>query len=306
MLRQRKFVVGLAALVAGATLASLPAMAQTSREIIDLQVQMRRLQRDLDVLSGRPTTGLPPVPTAPVQPPAITAEMSQRMTDIEESLRRLTGEIEQFTHQINQLTERQDRMQRQLEFLENNQNFQVGGGPLDNAPPPLGVTPDNAPNAPLRLTQPPLGPPPRALGTLPSQTRGPVTAQSIEDEFDGAMNLLARAQYDRASESFRVFADNHPDSELAPHALYWTGDIAYSTRRDYADAARQFAELLKEYPEAPRAPESMLKLGLSLLALGQKQEGCAALAALPAKYPNAGPTILNRSRAEIRTAACAA
>jgi tol-pal system protein YbgF len=126
----------------------------------------------------------------------------------------------------------------------------------------------------------------------------------MEEEFDTAMNLLARAQYDRASEAFRIFADNHPDSELAPHALYWTGDIAYSTRRDYADAARQFAELLKEYPQAPRAAESMLKLGLSLLALGQKQEGCAALAALPARYPNAGPTILNRSRAEIRAAAC--
>ena len=146
--------------------------------------------------------------------------------------------------------------------------------------------------------------PPRVLGTMPPQNRGLAQAPSLEEEFDTAMNLLARAQYDRAAEAFRIFADSHPDNELAPHALYWTGDIAYSTRRDYADAARQFAELLKEYPEAPRAPESMLKLGLSLLALGQKQEGCAALAALPAKYPNAGPVLLNRSRAERRTAAC--
>jgi tol-pal system protein YbgF len=154
----------------------------------------------------------------------------------------------------------------------------------------------------VQLPPPPARP---TLGTLPSETRGPVAAASLEEEFDSAMNLLARAQYDRASEAFRIFADSHPDSELAPHALYWTGDIAYSTRRDFGDAARQFAELLKEYPEAPRAPESMLKLGLSLLALGQKQEGCAALAALPAKYPNAGATVLNRARAERRTAACA-
>ena len=68
--------------------------------------------------------------------------------------------------------------------------------------------------------------------------------------------------------------------------------------------AREFAELLKKYPMAPRAPDSMLKLGLSLFQLGQMNEGCAALAALPAKYPQASPAITTRARNERRDAMC--
>jgi len=117
-------------------------------------------------------------------------------------------------------------------------------------------------------------------------------------EFDAAMNLLSRAQYDPASSAFRKFADTHPDEDRAPDALYWAGDIAYSAKKDYPEAARDFAELLKKYPKAQRAPEGMLKLGLALFELGQMKEGCAALVALPAKYPEAAPTIATRARAE--------
>jgi len=112
------------------------------------------------------------------------------------------------------------------------------------------------------------------------------------------MNLLARAQYDPASQAFRKFADDHPDEEKASEALYWTGDIAYSAKKDYQGAAQNFAELLKKYPKAQRAPEGMLKLGLALFELGQMKEGCAALVALPAKYPDASQAVSTRARSE--------
>jgi tol-pal system protein YbgF len=278
----------------------LPAAAQSNE---DLSNQIQRLQRDMRDLqaeifrNGGPRPGVPaPQPPVDLTPAPSTTQM-QRLDDIEESLRRLTGELEQFTHELNQLSQKTDRLQRQLDFVE--QNAQAAARTPDDAPPADELAPRDATRGPA------LG----SLGTLPSGNRplrgtAPTPPASPEAEFDNAMDLLARAQYDRASEAFRAFADGFPDNELAPQALYWTGDIAYSTRRDYAGAARDFAELLKKYPDAQRAPESMLKLGLSLLALGQKQEGCAALAALPAKYPDAPPPIVNRSRAERRTAAC--
>jgi tol-pal system protein YbgF len=291
MIRQRNGLVGGMALLGGLVLSAVPVLAQPySSE--DLRTQILRMQRDMRDLQqevyrngGGPRPGQP-APLAPPVEAAPNAALTERVNDIEETMRRLTGELEQFTHQLDELSQKTDRLQRQLEFMESNQNFQAGGGPVDD-------------RADIRE--------PRAtgnLGTLPLNNRAPIARASAEDEFDGAMNLLQRAQYDQAADAFRAFADAHPDSGLASDALYWTGDIAYSTRRDYAGAAREFAELLKEYPQAPRAPESMLKLGLSLLAMGQKLEGCSALAALPAKYPNASPTLINRARAERRTAAC--
>ena len=99
------------------------------------------------------------------------------------------------------------------------------------------------------------------------------------------MNLLAKAQYDEARAAFRAFAEAHPKDDLTPQAVYWVGDIAY-VQKDYPGAAQAFAEEIKKFRRVPRAPESMLRLGQSLLAINQKTEGCTALAALPEKLPH--------------------
>jgi tol-pal system protein YbgF len=116
------------------------------------------------------------------------------------------------------------------------------------------------------------------------------------------MNLLAKARYAEASSAFRNFADTHPKDERASQAVYWIGDIAY-IQKDYAGAARAFAEVIKNYPTSSRAPDSMLKLGQALIASGQKREGCTALAALKEKYPKAPPAVLAQG-SDARKAVC--
>jgi tol-pal system protein YbgF len=224
---------------------------------------------------------------------------NQRIDDIEESLRRVTGELETLTYQMTQMNEHLTRMQNQIDYIERGQATAALAGefPLENAVPP------GAPSAPE------LAPGPGTLGAIPNNApiptpAAPMAAGDPQAEFDAAMALLTRAQYDRAGEAFRAFSVAHPDTDLGAQALYWTGDIAYSVNNDYQVAARDFAELLRQYPDAPRAPEGMLKLGLSLLALGQKQEGCVTLAALPRTYPNASATIAERARNEREEAAC--
>ena len=65
--------------------------------------------------------------------------------------------------------------------------------------------------------------------------------------------MLAKAQYDEASAAFRAFADMQSQGhDLAPQAVYWVGDIAY-VQQDYGTAARAFAEVIKKYPNKPRA-----------------------------------------------------
>src|SRR5262249_9725890 len=107
-----------------------------------------------------------------------------------------------------------------------------------------------------------------------------------------------------AAAGFRAYADANPgDSELAPQALYWVGNIAF-IRQDYAGAQRSFAEVIKKYPKSKPAPEAMLKLAQSFMSLGQKSEGCTTLALINIKkFPATQPETLTRA-ASLRKTAC--
>ena len=292
------------------------AYAQSSA---DMQARIRRLERDIRDLQAETfrrspegaagATLPPPAPEPPAaEPPQAMPDLSpmmRRVDELESSVTRLTGQMEELGYKIDQLTQQTQRMQKDMEFQASQRNAQP------EAQPPAGdqlasvaPAPDAAQSAPAPATTMPSTP--GVLGQIPagSTLPAPAPAPDPKRDFDTAMNLLSRAQYDDASGAFRKFAETYPSDERASAALYWTGDIAYSAKKDYAGAARDFAELLKRYPTAPRAPDSMLKLGLSLFELGQMNEGCAALAALPAKYPQASPAIRTRATNERRDAMC--
>ena len=222
------------------------------------------------------------------------------MGELEEGLGRLTGQMEELGHQVDLLSQKTDRLQKQMDFQAEQAR---AAAPMPAQPADAGnelasVNPDQS-EPTLR------GAPPRNLGQIPAGTPAPANRPADpKRQFEAAMDLLSRAQYEKASEAFRSFADAHPDEERAADALYWTGDIAYSAKKDYPEAARDFAELLKKYPKAQRAPEGMLKLGLALFELGQMKEGCAALVALPAKYPDAAPAVATRARTERTSNKC--
>jgi tol-pal system protein YbgF len=253
------------------------------------------------------------------------ATLNQRVSDLEETLRRLTGQMEQLDHRVGEFNDRVSRMQKDFDYKlcalsaqqlgatngTEDQNALPCGGQQSGsfAPPDAGGPPPSG--APVHLA-----PPPGILGTLPQsavsgmpqdlppagQTNQPASVDT-RSQFDGAMNLLAKAQYDEARAAFRSFADSYPRDDLAPQAIYWVGDIAY-VQKDYSDASRAFAEALKKYPSSPRAPESMLKLGQSLIAMNEKKEGCLALDALSSKYPGASKTVAAQALATRHTAGC--
>ncbi len=254
------------------------------------------------------------------------ATQTQRISDLEETLRRLTGEIEQLDHRVTELGERMTRMQKDFDYklcslaaqqlgAQTEPGDQQAALPcnVQQQPQQSSVTiGPSTPPAPASSGPTRLAPPPGILGTLSRSDAPPASTQAPPDQFasldarpqfESALNLLAKAQYDEASAAFRSFADTYPKDELAPQAIYWVGDIAY-VQKDYASAARAFAEELKKYPSSPRAPESMLKLGQSLLAMSQKKEGCTALGALPNRYPSASKSISDQALASRKTAGC--
>lgn len=275
------------------------------------------------------------------QPAPPPTPMYQRINDLENAVQRLTGEIEELQHQNQVLQTKVDRLQRALDYQQSGgsatspSDGQMGGdnsgsnsggdeqfdegnasGPSRPAPAHSSAGEGLAPG-PANLGSIPANTPmplPKPGGTTTATTTTPATsgrqvaslspsAGSAQGDYDAAMTLLRKAQYDAAQQAFRAFADAHPADPHAADALFWSGDIAYSARHDYANAARTFLELVKKYGKSGRAAEAMLKLGLSLLALGQKQEGCATLAALPTKYASA-TALTARAAAERKRAAC--
>jgi tol-pal system protein YbgF len=310
-----------AALVAGLGLLCLSAASSQAAQTLDARdviSRIQRLERDLrDVQSEtfRRNPGAAP-PTAPAAPAPVPEPQAQQplpdldplvrqISEMQESLGRLTGQMEELGHRVDELSQKADRMQKEIDL----QNAPQATAALNTPPPGIADPPPRAAdngNALASLTPDQTAPslrgaPPANLGQIPAGASLPVPLPRPADsktEFDAAMNLLSRAQYDPARAAFRKFVDTHPDEDRAPDALYWAGDIAYSAKKDYPEAARDFAELLKKYPKAQRAPDGMLKLGLALFELGQMKEGCAALAALPAKYPDATQAVATRAKTE--------
>ena len=267
------------------------------------------------------------------------ANVNQRVGDMENSLRSLTGQVEQLDHRIQELNSRIDRMQKDFDYklctmaaqqlgasssgddnaLPCNANTGASQGPVNPAPQSFAQGSGLASGPPHRLAEDHpapdhLAPGPSTLGTIPSNTPLPPPATGQGDmpapaavshpEFDRAMNLLAKAQYDQALAAFQGYADKHPDDAMAPQALFWVGDIYY-VQKDYVSALRALAIGLKKYPSSPRAPDSMLKLAESLIAMDRKKEGCVALAELPTKYPNATKAVVTKAAGE-RKAICTA
>lgn len=224
-------------------------------------------------------------------------ELRQRIGDLEQALQRTTGQNEELTHRIQELSAKIDRQQKDFDYklctLTAQQlgtgNSAAGGGlPCDAAM----ASSRSAASAESGDQTQASGPPAAtggSLGTLPA-----AQANTTRTQYDEAMNLLARARYDEARAAFRSFADSYPKDPLAPQAIYWVGNIAY-VQKDYNAAAQAFTEQIKKYPTSPQGAESMYKLGLSLIALGEKKEGCIALAAIKSKYKQAPATILTQA-----------
>jgi tol-pal system protein YbgF len=270
----------------------------------------------------------------------VTQQQDVRIRDLEDkvrgltqSLSRATGANEELSHQLQQQNEKIDRMQKDFAYrlctlsaqqlgANDSMNCAAAGTasasaapppsqamrPGDALPPVGGATvggatidataPDNGPAV--------LGRPPGTLGTLPMAGGAPVPPpQPAGDsaQYDQAMNLMSRAQYSEAAAAFRAYADANPsDADLSPQAIYWVANISF-IRQDYAPAARTFAEVIKKYPKSQRAPDAMLKLAQSFMAMGQKSEGCTTLGLIKSKYPNASPQTL-ASAASLRKTAC--
>jgi tol-pal system protein YbgF len=120
--------------------------------------------------------------------------------------------------------------------------------------------------------------------------------------FERSNEALLRRQFPDAADGFRKLLDTYPDHSLAGSAQYWLGETFYA-QGDFRTAAQNFLAGYQKYPKSRRAPDSLLKLGLSLNKLGQKDQACASFTSVAAEYPKAVEA-KKRAQTELKRAGC--
>jgi tol-pal system protein YbgF len=120
--------------------------------------------------------------------------------------------------------------------------------------------------------------------------------------YERSYESLLRRQFNDAEVGFRSFLDQHRTHSLAGNAQYWLGETYY-VQGDYKQAAQAFLSGYRDFPKSRKAADSLLKLGLSLNRLGQKEQACAAYMQVGSQFPKSAEA-RKRAQSEIKRAGC--
>ncbi len=122
-------------------------------------------------------------------------------------------------------------------------------------------------------------------------------------QYEYAMGLLKQGDYELAEKAFQEFMAVGNDFSLLSNANFWLAETYY-VRENYKDAAKNYLNLYQVYPDSKKAADALLKLGISLVNMDQKEQGCVTFIQLKDTYPNANTAVLDRGKLEIEKNGC--
>ncbi len=268
------------------------------------------------------------------------AQDAARIDMLENQIRELTGQVEELTFSVRQLQKSLDGKQlgavsAPQEQLQNVPRQKlalapaaVNDGGIEVIGESLGQQGDNASDA-MTTSTAKVAPSAKTLGAMDNAAASsgddgfqgqvivplgdedgqqdgieqvalaPVTPQSL---FEQSNEALLRRQFPVAEDGFRKLLQTYPDHSLAGSAQYWLGETYYA-QGDYRTAAQNFLVGYQKYPKGRRAPDSLLKLGVTLSKMGQKDQACVSLSSVAVEYPKAVEA-KKRAQAELKRAGC--
>ncbi len=262
------------------------------------------------------------------------AVLQNRIAALEEEVRRLTGRLEEAEFQDQRTRQRIDTLvadlDRRLMALDQPPadpsaapSATAGQPAADAASVGPALVASGASGAPAPAAE--VEPDPSAregyvLGTIPRDAvlglpqpaakgaTGTVPAAALEgtstERFTAALDLLQTGDWGAAEVAFGRWLEDFPDDPQAPVAAYWVGESQLA-REDFATAAATFAGNYRSFgPEAPRAPDNLLKLGTALAAMGDQTRACQTFIEMERRYPNASPALQQARARESRAAGC--
>ena len=292
---------------------------EESQDLQDIILKIQTIGKDLKTLETAfyKTQELKPSSTSSdgINEDILTRHLL-KLNEIEEQFREVTNKYEEINFKIDKLSNRITKMQsdNQMRFsdLENSTIPSESSSkkitkkrlPGTDLPKNLGSLSDND----LKNSD-------SVQKTQSIESAGLVVSEKAEraksllpnkppnEQYNFAVSLIKVGDYETAEFALKEFIDKNKDNDLAGSAQYWYGET-FRIRQLYQDAAAAYLDGYQNYPKSKKAPINLLKLGTTLVQLGEKDQGCLMINGVKKQYPKASKSVLQKAEYEKKKFKC--
>ncbi len=235
-----------------------------------------------------------------------------KLNEIEDQFRMLTNKFEEVNFKLDKLATRVTKIQSdtQLRFsdLENGtKNSSVEKQtvlPGSSKPQDFGAAPGyQTSNLPKEQSINSVEGAQTVIAEEPEKRESLLPNKPAKEQYEFAVSFMKIGDYETAEFALREFIDKNKDHDLAGSAQYWYGET-FRIRQLYSDAATAYLDGYQNYPKSKKAPDNLLKLGITMVQLGEKDQGCKMISGLKKEYPKANKSVLQKAQYEQKKFKC--
>jgi len=229
-----------------------------------------------------------------------------KLNEIEDQFRELTNKFEEVNFKLDKLSTRVTKIQSdsQLRFsdLENGTNSfpkeKKVSLPGSTKPQDFGAAPGyQTTNLPKEQSITSIESAQTVITEKAEKKDSLLPNKPTEEQYEFAVSFMKIGDYETAEFALREFIDKNKDHDLAGNAQYWYGET-FRIRQLYSDAATAYLDGYQNYPKSKKAPDNLLKLGITMVQLGEKDQGCKMISGLKKEYPKASKSVLQKAQYE--------
>ena len=235
-----------------------------------------------------------------------------KLNEIEDQFRQLTNKFEEVNFKLDKLSTRVTKIQSdsQLRFsdLENGTTSTTKEKkiplPGSTKPQDFGAAPGyQTSNLPREQSINSIESAQTVITEEPDKKQSLLPNKTAEEQYEFAVSFMKIGDYETAEFALREFIDKNKDHDLAGSAQYWYGET-FRIRQLYSDAATAYLDGYQNYPKSKKAADNLLKLGITMVQLGEKDQGCKMISGLKKEYPKASKSVLQKAQYEQKKFKC--
>ena len=234
-----------------------------------------------------------------------------KLNEIEDQFRELTNKFEEVNFKLDKLSSRVTKIQSdtQLRFsdLESSegQTKKVKKKlPGSSQPNDFGANPGySVSNLPEKQETNSIESAQTVITEEPEKKESLLPAKPPGEQYAFAVSFMKIGDYETAEFALKEFIEKNKDHDLAGNAQFWYGET-FRIRQLYSDAATAYLDGYQNYPKSKKAPDNLLKLGVTMVQLGEKDQGCKMISGVKKEYPKASKSVLQKAQYEQKKFKC--